>query len=72
MSRFNEGLLLRLLQLSTPVRFCGSWPEQKCSSDASKKPDKTNGDEDQTESNQNFQHALNTTIYLSVEQALSI
>ncbi|MFA9475181.1 MAG: hypothetical protein ACERJ2_11530, partial [Filomicrobium sp.] len=67
----------------TPERFCSSWPEQKCSSDASKKapryrgafllvashssvvgagggldlvrrdrlskkPDKTNGDEDQT------------------------
>ena len=23
--------------VSTPERFCSSWPEQKCSSDASKK-----------------------------------
>ena len=31
------------MKLSTPERFCSSWPEQKCSSDASKKAPRYRG-----------------------------
>jgi len=38
----------------------------------SKKPDKASGDEDQTESNQNFRHVSDVTTWSSVEPARRI
>ncbi len=34
----DEEIKALLDEVSTPERFCSSWPEQKCSSDASNPP----------------------------------